>query len=85
VSRVAILIAVDELRSEFPQVIRSDWLIAHRTERSRAGRPAIYQNESHVMPPCDRTHVFVTEQGQFAEINVAMRLTAQVPCSRIRK
>ena len=48
---VAILIAVGELRPDFSQIARSDRLIAHHTERLRAGRPAIHQDESHVAPP----------------------------------
>jgi hypothetical protein len=48
---VAILIAVGELRPDFSQIARSDRLIAHHTERSRAGRPPVHQYESHVAPP----------------------------------
>jgi hypothetical protein len=50
-SRVAIVIAVDEVRSDFSQVARSDRLIAHHTQGSRTGLSAIYQDESHVAPP----------------------------------
>src|SRR3981081_2713372 len=48
---VATMIAVGEPRPDFSQVARSDWLTAQHTERLRAGRPAIYQDESHVAPP----------------------------------
>jgi hypothetical protein len=48
---VAILIAVGELRPDFSQIARSDRLIAHHTERLRAGRPPVHQYESHVAPP----------------------------------
>ena len=50
-SRVAILVAVDEARSEFSQVARSDRLIAHHTQGSQARHPPIHQDESHVAPP----------------------------------
>jgi hypothetical protein len=50
-SHVAIVIAIDEVRSDFSQVARSDWLIAHHTQGSRTGLSAIYQDESHVAPP----------------------------------
>ena len=48
---VATMIAVGEPRPDFSQIARSDWLTAQHTERLRAGRPAIYQDESHVAPP----------------------------------
>jgi hypothetical protein len=48
---VAIVIAVDEVCPDFSQVARFDRLVAHHTEDSRAGRPAIYQYEIHVAPP----------------------------------
>ena len=50
-SRVAVLIAVDEVRPEFPQVVRSDLPLAHHTQRSRVWRPPIHQDESHVASP----------------------------------
>ena len=50
-SRVAILIAIDEVRPEFSQVVRSDRLIAHHTQGSRTGRSPIHQDESHVASP----------------------------------
>jgi hypothetical protein len=50
-SRVAILIAVDEVRPEFSQVVRSDRSIAHHTQGPRTGRSPIHQDESHVAPP----------------------------------
>jgi len=49
--RVAIMIAVDEIRSDFAQVVSADCLIAHRAERLPAPHPAIHQDESHVAPP----------------------------------
>jgi hypothetical protein len=48
---VAILIAVDEVRPEFPQVVRSDLPIAHYTQGSGVWRPPIHQDESHVAFP----------------------------------
>jgi hypothetical protein len=48
---IAFIITVGEPRVDFPQIARPDRLAAQRTERSRAGRPAIHQDESHVAPP----------------------------------
>ena len=48
---VAIVIAVDEIRSEFPQVACFDPLIALDTTDLRAKRPVIHQYEFHVAPP----------------------------------
>jgi hypothetical protein len=48
---VAIVIAVDEVRPEFPQIARSDWPIAPHTDGLWAGCSAIHQDESHVPPP----------------------------------
>ena len=42
VSHVAIVIAVDELRPDFTQVVRSDRLDAHHAQGSRARRPPIH-------------------------------------------
>jgi hypothetical protein len=51
VSYVAIVIAVDEVRPDFSQVVRSDGLMARQAQGSCARRPPIHQNESHVAPP----------------------------------
>jgi len=48
---VAIVIAVGEVRPDFPQVACFDRLIARHTEGLSAGRPLIYQHKSHVAPP----------------------------------
>jgi hypothetical protein len=48
---VAIMIAVGQLRPDFSQIARTDWLTAPHAERLPAGRPAIHQYESHVAPP----------------------------------
>ena len=48
VVRVAIVIAVDEMRPDLSQIALFDRLIAPHAEGSRAGRPAVHQDESHV-------------------------------------
>jgi hypothetical protein len=48
VVRVAVMIAVDEVRPDLSQIALFDRLIALHAEGSRAGRPAIHQDESHV-------------------------------------
>jgi hypothetical protein len=48
---VAIVIAVGELCSDFPQVACSDRLIARHTEGLSAGRALIHQYKSHVASP----------------------------------
>jgi hypothetical protein len=47
VTGVALVIAVGEPRRKFSQVALPDWLTAQRTERLRAGCPAIHQDEFH--------------------------------------
>ena len=76
VIRVAIVIAVDEVRPDFSQVACSDWLIAHHTGGLRAGRPAIHQDESHVAPPS-------SQQRQLPRMSLHKSFTAQAPCSGI--
>ena len=49
--RVAIVIAVDEVGADLPQVAFCDRPIAHHAEGLRARRPAIHQDKSHVAPP----------------------------------
>jgi hypothetical protein len=46
VAGIAILIAVDELRTNFSQVACSDPRLAHHAEGVRAGRPAVHQRKS---------------------------------------
>ena len=48
---VAIVIAVGEVCSDFPQVACVDRLIARHAERLPAWRPLIHQYKSHVAPP----------------------------------
>jgi len=48
---VAIVIAVDEARSDFSQIARSDRPIAANTGGLWARRSAIHHDESHVPPP----------------------------------
>jgi hypothetical protein len=51
VTDVALVIAVGEPCCDFSQVALPDRLTAQRTERLRAGCPAIDQDEFHVSPP----------------------------------
>ena len=48
---VAFIITVGDPRFDFSQIARPDRPTAQRTERFRAGRSAIHQDESHVAPP----------------------------------
>ncbi len=48
---VAIVIAVDQVRSDFPQVACFDRSFAHHAEGLSAGHPAVHQHESHAVPP----------------------------------
>jgi hypothetical protein len=48
---VAIVIAVDEVRPDFSQIVRFDWPIAAHADGLWVGRSAIHQDESHVAPP----------------------------------
>jgi hypothetical protein len=48
---VAIVIAIDEMRSDLSQIAFFDRLIAHHAGRLRTGLPAVHQDESHAMPP----------------------------------
>jgi hypothetical protein len=47
---MAFVITVGEPRVDFSQIARPDRLAAERTERLRAGRPAIHQDKSPVAP-----------------------------------
>src|SRR5215470_10231073 len=51
VTGVALVIAVGEPSRKFSQVALPDWLTAERTERLRAGCPAIHQDKFHMPPP----------------------------------
>jgi hypothetical protein len=51
VVRIAIVIAVGEVRPDLSQIAFFDRLIAHHAEGLRAGPPAIHQDESHLTPP----------------------------------
>jgi hypothetical protein len=98
-SRVALLIAVDEVRPEFPQVVRSYLPIAHQTQRSGVWRPPIHQDESHVASPDVKESVVSdgwepaggAAQRSFLPLGWSIRpprkgldrFTAQAPCSRI--
>ena len=48
---VAPVIAVEEPRHDVSQVALPDRLTAQRTERLRAGCPAVHQDEFHVASP----------------------------------
>jgi len=65
--RVAIVIAVDEVRSILPQIASSDRPAAHRAHGWRAGRSSIHQYESHVAPPSllSAARVFARVRGGF--------------------
>jgi hypothetical protein len=45
---VAAMTAVGEPRADFPQIAHADGLTAQHTERVRAGRSAIHQDESEM-------------------------------------
>ena len=49
VTGVALVIAVGESRCKFSQVALSNCLTAQRTERLRAGCPAIHQHEFYML------------------------------------
>jgi hypothetical protein len=51
VTGVALVIAVGEPRCKFSQIALPDCLTAQRTERLRAGCPAIHQDKFRVPPP----------------------------------
>src|SRR5262249_45606997 len=51
VTGIALVIAVGEPRCKFSQIALPDWLAAQRTERLRAGCPAIHQDKFHMPPP----------------------------------
>ena len=50
-SGIAFIIAVGEPCFDFSQIARSDGFTPQHTEGSRAGRPAVHQDESHVGAP----------------------------------
>jgi hypothetical protein len=51
VIRVAIVIAVDEVRPGLSQIAWADWRFAHHAEGLPEGRPAIYEDVSHAVVP----------------------------------
>ena len=51
---VALVIAVEEARRQFPYVTLRDRLTAGRTEALRAGFPSIHQDKFHVAPPNEK-------------------------------
>jgi hypothetical protein len=96
-SDVAIVIAVDAVRPDFSQVVRSDGLVARHAQGSRARRPPIHQNESHVAPPDAKQNtvsdgsersgggaqrsVTSTKQRRLPKRNLYKRFTVPVPRS----
>ena len=66
---VAIMIAVGEPRPDLSQVARPDRLTAQHTERLRAGRPAIHQDESHVGPPHAKQNTVSDQSRALGEIS----------------
>jgi hypothetical protein len=60
---IAFIIAVGEPRVDFSQIARPDRFAAQRTERSRAGRPAIHQDESHVAPLDAKQNIRMLSDG----------------------
>jgi hypothetical protein len=62
VIREAIVIAVDEVRSDFSQVACPDWFTAQHTQALRTGRSAIDQYESHVAPPSAKQNTVSDER-----------------------
>src|SRR6516164_2495099 len=71
VTGVALVIAVGEPRRKFSQVALPDWLTAQRTERLRAGCPAIHHHEFHMSFPrfvscTERVHWRISLFGAFS-------------------
>jgi hypothetical protein len=63
VIRVAIVVAVDEMRPDFSQVACADRLTAHHAAGVRAGHPAIHHDESHLAPPDAKQNIVSVARG----------------------
>src|SRR6516165_1966197 len=78
VTGVALVIAVGEPRRKLSQVALLDWLAAQRTERLRAGCPAIHQYEFHMSPlhsvSCARTRVASSQQRDTPDEELAEKV-----------
>src|SRR4030095_5859127 len=83
VTGVALVIAVGEPRRKFSQVALPDWLTAPRTERLRAGCPAIHQDEFHMSPPhsvsCAWTRVPSRQQRKLQMRSLQRKFIGQPP------
>src|SRR6516225_1032467 len=83
VTGVALVIAVGEPRRKLSQVAPPDWLTAQRTERLRAGCPAIHQDEFHMLPPpsvsCAWTRVASRQQRTLQMRSWQRKLIGQPP------
>jgi hypothetical protein len=83
VTGVALVIAVGEPRRKFSQVALPDWLTAQRTERLRAGCPAIHQDEFHMSPPhsvsCAWTRVASRQQRTLQVRSLQRKFIGQPP------
>src|SRR5216684_8433546 len=83
VTGVARVIAVGEPRSKFSQVALPDWLAARRTERVRAGCPAIHQDEFHMRPPrsvsCAWTRVASRQQRKLQIRSLQRKFIGEPP------
>src|SRR5215469_9308587 len=83
VTGVALVIAVGEPRRKFSQVALPDWLTAQRTERLRAGYPAIHQDEFHMSPPdsvsCAWTRVASRQQRTLQVRSLQRKLIGEPP------
>src|SRR5215472_13129472 len=83
VTGVALVIAVGEPSRKFSQVALPDWLTAQRTERLRAGRPAIHQDEFHMPPPrsvsCVWTRVASRQERKLQMRSLQRKFIAEPP------
>src|SRR5438477_5660039 len=83
VTGVALVIAVGDPRCKFSQVALPDWLTAQRTERLRAGCPAIHQDEFHMPTPrsvfCAWTRVATRKQRKLQMRSLQIKLIGQPP------
>lgn len=62
---IAIVIAVNQVRPNFPQVASVNRPFARHAEGLSAGRPAVHQHESHVAPPNAKQNTVSEERRRF--------------------
>jgi hypothetical protein len=88
VTGVALVIAVGEPRCKFSQVALPDWLTAQRTERLRAGCPAIHQDEFHMPPPrsvsCAWTRVASRQQRKLQMRSLQRKFIEEPPRTALK-